>query len=125
MMSMKNQKKMNKNYSHIKDIKTLREEIALTKAEIKEKEKEFGQRWKRLPAESFKYIGYAITNNLLNKSIIFKGFDLAKETVQKVFSKKTGDDKDDAIKGFSMAQKIGLYTAIGYLLKKFRKHKNE
>ena len=117
--------KMSKNYSHIKDLKTLREEIVLTKTEIKAKEKEFGQRWKRLPAESFKYIGYAVTSNLLNKSIIFKTFDLAKETVQKVLNKKTGEEREDVGKGFSMAQKIGLYTAIGYLLKKFRKHKNE
>lgn len=102
--------KPKKNLSHINNLKDLQQEKRMVKARIERTETELEERWKQLPAESFKTIVRHAVPFYLNNKVLDKSWGLV-STVANFLRHKDG--QTSLKKGLlNNAKKLGLFTAI-------------
>jgi len=111
----------NNDLSHIDTLDDLKTEIRLVRARIKTHEQDLGERWKKLPEESFKSaIGIILPFYLTNK-VAGKSWQLVSSVANLLnFNKdKRTSFKKDVV---GNAKQLGLFTALRTAYKLWKNH---
>ena len=108
---MKTRSANNKDLSHIDNLDDLKNEIRLVRGRIRASEKELGERWKKLPEESFKSAVGVVLPFYLSNKVAGKSWQLL-GTVGRLFSfnkeNRSGFKKDV----LGSAKQLGVFAAL-------------
>ena len=108
---MKTRSANNKDLSHIDNLDDLKDEIKLVKGRIKEREQELGERWKKLPEESFKSAVGVVLPFYLSNKVAGKSWQLL-STFGKLFSFNKDNRSDFKKDVLGSAKQLGVFAAL-------------
>lgn len=108
---MKTRSANNKDLSHIDNLNDLRDEIRLVKSRIKNSEKELGERWKKLPEESFKSAVGVVLPFYLSNKVAGKSWQLL-GTVGRLFSFNKDNRSNFKKDVVGSAKQLGVFAAL-------------